>query len=82
MIAIMHDINEQTYVPGACIASLYLLVYKRKHPQTLGCVSAYVRKKFSIIFLTTCATCFSPFFFCLSTFFFCFLFYYNTQQYS
>ena len=72
MIAIMCDINQQTYVPGAytactactaCTASLYLLVYKRKHPQTLGCISAYIRKIIPIIFLTTCATCFSPFFF-------------------
>ena len=71
----MHDINEQTYVPGACTActacaawtacpdSPYLLVYKRKHPQTLGCISAFVMKIISIIFLTTCATHFSPFFF-------------------
>ena len=49
----MHDINEQTYVPGTCTSlpdSLYLLIYKRKHPQTLGCISDYVRKIISIIF--------------------------------
>ena len=49
----MHDINEQTYIPGTCSSlpdSLYLLFYKRKHPQTLGCVSDYIRKIISIIF--------------------------------
>ena len=49
----MHDINKQTYIPGACTShpdSPYLLVYKRKHPQTLGCIFDYVRKIISIIF--------------------------------
>ena len=53
MITITYDINEQTCIPGtctACIASLYLLVYRRKHPQTLGYVSVYVRKKFQSFF--------------------------------
>ena len=49
MIIIMSDINKQTYIPGIWVASPCLLFYKRKHPKTLGYVSAYVRQT-SIIF--------------------------------
>ena len=91
----MHDINEQTYIPGTCTActvctahpeSLYFLVYKRRHPQPLGCISAYVRKIISIIFLPTCTTHFSPFFSPFCIFFFslpqpsCFTFHFTTTH--
>ena len=61
---------SKLYIPDtctACIASLYLLVYKRKHPQTLGCISAYIRKIISIIFSYNMCHIFLTFLFHLLT---------------
>ena len=80
MIIIMGDINKQTYIPGAWAASLCLLFYKRKHPKTLGYVSAYVRQ-ISVIFLQH-APHIPHLCFCFFFIFLHFLFCWNTQQYS
>ena len=54
---IMHDIHEQTYVPGACTFSCdcpYLLVYKTEHPQVFKIHLWLCQKDISIIFPYMC----------------------------
>ena len=67
----MSDINKQTYIPGTWDASPCLLFCKRKHPKTLGYVSACDRQT-SIIFSYNMHHTFLTFVFSSFWFTFCF----------